>query len=491
MKNVAAPLGSPYTSGVPRQRGRIGVRGVVALLAVTATAALTALVPASESPTFPSAPLIDAQTAFWTDVYGRWSLGQVALHDKACPGLVYEVVDLPGAAGEAYTADQEAFVVSVREGWEFRLAELAGKVGAGAALTDDEKMLALRVTDACGTDGLREAASRVRSQRGLRERFRRGLAVSRRYDERFRDIFRAAGLPEDLALLPHVESSFQHSARSSAGAVGLWQFTRSTGRTFLRVNAAVDERLDPVASARGAARYLRRAHETLGSWPLALTSYNHGVAGMARARESVGDDFEAIVREYESPSFGFASKNFYAEFLAAREVATHPELYFPEGVDFEEPLALDEARLPRSMTIRQVESRYGVDRGTLRRLNPAWSTKAAAGRIPLPAGVSVWLPQGTLVGGRRVPAPDVLAQDAPPPSPSAVPRAKAPTGPRASKPHHRYHRVRPGDTLWSVAKRYGIEVSELRRLNGLSARSSKIHPGQRLKVGASDSGGEG
>lgn len=465
------------------------MRVTIAVLAVAATVAISTLVPAADAPTFPSAPLIDAQTAFWTDVYGRWSLSQVAVHDKGCPALVYEVVDLPGAAGEAYTAEQEAFVTDVRVGWETRLTELAGKVDAGVPLSEDEKSLALRVSDACGTDGLREAPARLRSQRGLRERFRRGLAVSRRYEDRFRTIFREAGLPEDLALLPHVESSFQHSARSSAGAVGIWQFTRSTGRTFLRVSAAVDERLDPVASARGAARYLRRAYEALGSWPLALTSYNHGVAGMARAREDVGDDFEAIVRGYAAPTFGFASKNFYAEFLAAREVATHPEVYFPEGVAFDAPLAIDEARLPRSMTIREVEARYGVDRATLRRLNPAWSTKAAAGRISLPAGLSVWLPQGTLARRGPSPEPDTLAQALPPPGPT---RAQAHPGPRAAKPHHRYHRVQAGETLWSVAKRYGLEVSELRRLNGLSSKSSKIRPGQRLRVGAaSDEGSEG
>jgi membrane-bound lytic murein transglycosylase D len=445
------------------------MRGWIAAVAATAgTVALSTSLPAAEGPFFPSSPHVSAQAAFWTDVYGRWSLSQVALHDKECPSLVYEVVSLPGAAGEAYTAEQEAFVKSVRLGWESRLADVQAKVESGIPLSDPEKSLALRVTDACGTDALADASTRVRSQRGLRERFRRGLAVSSRYDARFREIFREAGLPEDLALLPHVESSFQHTARSSAGAVGVWQFTRGTGRTFLRVNAAVDERLDPVASARGAARYLGRAHAQLESWPLALTSYNHGVAGMTRARQRYGDDFEALVRGYDAPTFGFASKNFYAEFLAAREVATHPEVYFPEGIAFEPPLAADEVPLPRSMTIHQVQSRYGVDRATLRRLNPAWSARAASGRIPLPAGHRVWLPEGTLAGRPRVPE-TAVAESRPEPKRSAAVQ--------------RYHRVKAGDTLWSVAKRYGLEVAELRRMNGLSSKSSRIRTGQRLRVG--------
>ncbi|HEX5043459.1 MAG TPA: transglycosylase SLT domain-containing protein [Candidatus Polarisedimenticolaceae bacterium] len=452
-------------------RARIGSqRRVFAAAAIAGTVAIWTWVPAAEEPVFPRGDLVDAQATFWTSVYGKWSLSQVAVHDKQCPSMIYEVIDLPGAVGEAYTPAQQAFVGDVRAAWEARLAEIEGRVDAGAPLSDDEKSLALRVTDACGTDGLRGASLRVRSQRGLRERFRRGLAVSARYDVRFREIFREAGLPEDLALLPHVESSFQHTARSSAGAVGVWQFTRATGRKFMRVNAAVDERLDPVASARGAARYLRAAHDTLGSWPLALTSYNHGVAGMTRARAQFGDDFEAVVRAYDAPTFGFASKNFYAEFLAAREVALHPEVYFPEGVSFEEPLAMDEVPLPRAMTIHQVQSRYGVDRATLRRLNPAWSAKAAAGRIALPVGHRIWLPEGTLAGRPATPETTLAEAAAPSPAPAA-------------KRAHRYHKVRPGDTLWSVAKRYGLEVAELRKMNGLGAKASRIRPGQRLRVG--------
>jgi membrane-bound lytic murein transglycosylase D len=444
-----------------------------------AVATLGSLVPASDDPTFPRTPTVDAQVGFWTSVYGRWSLGQVAVHDMSHPSLVYEVVDLPGPVGESYTPEQQAFVGDLRAAWESRLAELAAKVAFGEPLLDHEKDLALRVADACGTEGLAGASTRVRTQRGIRERFRRGLAVSRRYEDRFRSIFRQAGLPEDLALLPHVESSFQHRAHSSAGAVGVWQFTRPTGRVFLRVNAALDERLDPVASARGAARYFRKAFDALGAWPLAITSYNHGIAGMARARERFGPDFERIVTRYDAPTFGFASRNFYAEFLAAREVATRPELYFPEGVEFEEPLAADEAPLPRSMTVQEIAARYRVDRATLRRMNPAWSAKAASGRIAIPAGASVWLPDGALAGRRVEAAPQVASASTPdPPAEARTTAMRA----RASAAH-RYHRVRPGDTLWSVAQRYGLDLAELRRLNGLSPRAKTIRPGQRLKVG--------
>ena len=180
------------------------------------------------------------------------------------------------------------------------------------------------------------AAERVRAQRGTRERFKHGLEISRRYDRQFRKIFRDAGLPEDLAYLPHVESSFQPTAKSSAGAVGMWQFTTAAAKTFMPAGHShshrVDHRLDPFASAIGAARYLSFAYSKLGDWPSAITSYNHGIGGMKRAQDQVGRDFVRIVETYASPAFGFASRNYYAQFLAALEIANNPVAYFPEGV---------------------------------------------------------------------------------------------------------------------------------------------------------------
>ena len=126
------------------------------------------------------------------------------------------------------------------------------------------------------------------------------------------------GLPPELAALPHVESSFDPTAYSKVGAAGLWQFMRSTGRRFLRIDSTVDERLDPFRETEAAAQLLSYNYRLLGSWPLAITAYNHGAEGMRRARDELGtDDIARIVHDYHSPSFGFASRNFYVSFLAA------------------------------------------------------------------------------------------------------------------------------------------------------------------------------
>ena len=130
-------------------------------------------------------------------------------------------------------------------------------------------------------------------------------------------------------MLPHVESSFNPRAYSKVGAAGLWQFMRSTGRRYMRIDGAVDDRLDPFRSTEAAAQLLAYNYRVLGTWPLALTAYNHGTAGMRRAKETLGtDDIVRIVRNYTSRTFGFASRNFYVSFLAALEIDRNPEKYF-------------------------------------------------------------------------------------------------------------------------------------------------------------------
>lgn len=292
---------------------------------------------------FPRPTELEHQVAFWRRVYSEWRRSQTAVHDDRYLDLVYEVIDLPGDSAESYTPEQKALIEERRLYWRDRLKGLAIDVEAGLAPSPQDSELASKVVQAAGDSGLRTAHERVRVQRGLRERFKRGLEISGRYQLVFRKIFRRAGLPEDLAYLPHVESSFQASARSSAGAVGIWQFTRSAAKIFMDLELLGDQRMDPIASARGAARYLSSAHAKLGNWPLALTSYNHGIGGMQRAKQTYGEDFVRIVHHYDHPKFGFASRNFYTEFLAAREIASRPERFFPEGLHVEAPLSEDYA----------------------------------------------------------------------------------------------------------------------------------------------------
>ncbi|MGB5833809.1 MAG: transglycosylase SLT domain-containing protein [Thiohalocapsa sp.] len=459
---------------------------------------------------FPVPAEIQPNVDFWRHVYGDWSRSQVALHDKEHMGVVYEVGELPGSVREGYTNEQKAWVRSREALYRDRLRVLEQKIRTRAPLTTSDKQLLAKIEQGAGRGAVYGAADRVRSQRGVRERFKRGLAISGRYDPHFREIMRAKRVPEDLAYLPHVESSFQTHARSSVGAAGIWQFMPATGRDYgMRVDRTIDERLDPIICADGAARYLSAAHDKLGSWPLAITSYNHGKGGVANAKAQYGDDIGRIVKHYKGRAFGFASRNFYASFVAAREVARQPERYFPEGVRYDEPWSSDRLVLRSAMPAHHVAGHYGVSKARLANANMHWRERAVDGRSLLPAGSTVWLPSGSMrrvaahptayrapitvpssatlvarneAGSKPTPGSRAAKTGSRAPTSSTKP-AKAKTATAVAKSSPKYHVVKSDETLYRVALNNGISVDQLRKLNRLGPNDTTIRAGQRLKVG--------
>jgi len=494
----------------------------------------------SSSAKFPIPDEIKPNVDFWRHVYGVWSRGQVAIHDDEHMGVIYEVVQLPAPIQEGYTSHQKDLVRSRTEYHRARVRGLQERVTTNQPLSPADKDLLDKFEKSGGSHALYGAADRIRTQRGLRERFRRGVEISGRYDKAFREIMRAHGVPEDLAYLPHVESSFQTNARSGVGAAGVWQFMPATGRVYgMDVNNAIDERLDPIVCANAAARYLSAGHAKLGSWPLAITSYNHGKGGMMKARSQYGNDIGKIAKSYKGPAFGFASRNFYAEFLAAREVASNASRYFPEGVRLEEPWPYDRLVLRDSMPAYHLAQHYGVSTGTLASLNLAWREPIKDGRAHLPSGHTVWLPAGSTrrvashppaysaaapvmiaraertrkpvarESDERVPkAEPVLASTAKATGKSATTGKTQKVAQTTAKPGKtdkgskvaqtslkpakgtkvaataaKYHVVKPQETLYRVATMNGLSVAELRKLNKLAPNDNNIRPGQKLKVG--------
>ena len=175
----------------------------------------------------------------------------------------------------------------------------------------------------------------MRWQLGQSNAFLAGYKRSGLYRNHITSVIEDKGLPAELIALPHVESSFNPSAYSSAAAAGMWQFTRATGQRFMRIDHIVDERMDPYISAEAAMSLLEYNYRVLGTWPLALTAYNHGAGGIARAVREMGtSDIEVIVANYKGRRFGFASRNFYAQFLAVNDVEKNSKKYFGD-VQFE------------------------------------------------------------------------------------------------------------------------------------------------------------
>jgi membrane-bound lytic murein transglycosylase D len=421
----------------------------------------------------PDAGLVELESlrsavAFWMRVYLEATTEAGLLHDSRHLGVVYETVrfgDVKGRRARQKQIDRR------RRYWRDALRRLAdGGEPRDAWERTALTLLEVELGRAPTSRDLRAAAKRVRFQLGQRDKFRNGIIRSGRWEDAMRETFRREGLPEDLAYLPHVESSFNTSAYSKYGAAGVWQFMRRTGRQFMTIDYVIDERLDPMIATRAAARLLKRNYKSLGSWPLAVTAYNHGRAGMARAKRRLGtDDLGVIVREYRSRTFGFASRNFYTQFLAARRILHAYEPYFGPVVR-DVPEAVDELELPFYVDVDDLEKHARVSRDVVRHYNPALRPPVFRSGKRLPKGYVLRLPAGTLG-----------------PDPNAW-LASIPSGKRYAKQHRsNYYQVRRGDTLSGIASRSGTRVSTLVALNNLPSKH-RIYPGQVIQLPDSKGG---
>jgi len=412
-----------------------------AMLLVLWSAPLSVLAAEPESGAFVRPAELENDIKFWQRVYTEAGTDGGFIHDDERLDVIYEHITL---APDLSPRARSKAIEDTKKKYAAMLRKLANNP---SELTAEEQRVRELWPASASRSTLLQAAGRVRFQLGQANRFKEGLVRSGQWMPKIQKIFQEQGLPAELAALPHVESSFNPYAYSKVGAAGMWQFMPSTGRRFLRIDNTVDERLDPYKSSRAAASFLEQNYAILGSWPLALTAYNHGPAGMRRAKEKLGtDDIATIVRKYESRTFGFASRNFYLAFLAALEIDTQPEKFFgPLRRD-----AIDNSQivvLPDYMPMPSLANALGVDSDVLKKLNPAL----------LP---SVW------TGNRRVPRGFEFR--APPTIDMSQALARVGDDERFdAQVQETRHRVRSGETLSTIASRYGVSQTRLAQLNGL------------------------
>jgi membrane-bound lytic murein transglycosylase D len=226
----------------------------------------------------------------------------------------------------------------------------------------------------------------------------------------------------------------------------------------MRVNSLVDERRDPIESSRAAAAYLKQAYDSLGSWPLAVTSYNYGQGGMARAVAQIeSDNLVELIEKYEHPYWGFAPKHFYAEFLAAVEIGSNVSQYFP-GLVLDSPVEMKEIEVKGKATLNSLVASSGLSRAEFLAWNPALAPTAHI----LPAGYRVKLPVD-----RATPPIVTVAQVAP--------------AARTTQAQVVHHRVRRGETIYEIARRYGASVENILQINGLR-KSHLLKAGSTIRV---------
>jgi hypothetical protein len=181
--------------------------------------------------------------------------------------------------------------------------------------TDDDKRKQTIRAIKLGYD---RSNSKIRIITGIKSKFKDGLTRDAKYRPSVEAQIKKIGLPIEISALPHVESGYNPRARSKVGAVGLWQIMPATARYL-----GFDPRhlLSPSYNTRVGLAVLMDAYAKLGSWPLAITAYNHGVNGVARAIKETGStDVCTILSKYNGPRFGVSSRNFYASFLAVLRI---------------------------------------------------------------------------------------------------------------------------------------------------------------------------
>ena len=257
---------------------------VIALLTALCLHLAAFEVRAADAEPFAHPPELEKDIRFWIRVYTEVTTEQGLLHDDWDLSLVYEVLRFDPADSQS---QRERQVNAAKA----RYSELLKRFAAGN--TDNLTAHQTRILHAFGEHAApavyRDAIGRIRFQLGQADRFKDGLIRSQAYEREISRVLAQRGVPPEIGALPHVESSFNPSAYSKVGAAGLWQFMPSTARRFMRVDSLVDQRLDPYASTEAAANLMLYNYRLVGTWPLAVTAYNHGPGGLQAMRRTTSE----------------------------------------------------------------------------------------------------------------------------------------------------------------------------------------------------------
>ena len=297
----------------------------------------------------------------------------------------------------------------------------------------------------------------------MRDFFERALARSGKYRSMMADILRSEGLPEKLVYLALIESGFSPHAYSRAHALGPWQFIRSTALQYgLAINPWLDERRDPVLSTRAAAAYLKDLHEKFGEWFLAAAAYNAGEGRVGTAlQRSRTNDFWALRQERQH--LKLETRDYVPKFVAAALIAREPERYGFEQISYEAPLQYDEVTVHEPLRLETIARLANTELDIIKELNPSLLRNFTP---PTDGGFTLRLPMGSQT--KFSAAYEQL--------------------PRSEKIKLSLHKVKKGELLGRIAKKYNLPAKQLIKENGL--KSWRVRPGQDLIIVSNQAGND-
>ncbi|WP_200284228.1 transglycosylase SLT domain-containing protein [Rhabdochromatium marinum] len=426
------------------------------LLSCLCAAAPKALALPAQDP-FPRPQALQPNIEFWKRIYSEFDIASGLIHDSRDLSVCYTSLYLNRGAP---LASQNRVIEETIDHYRDALLALADGKRADLNAFEQRALEPWRRRGGLAEE-LRAAAERVRFQRGQEDRFRIGLKRAKAWQRQIERIFRQQGLPVGLSALPHVESSYNPKAISKVGAAGLWQFMPTTARRYIRVDDEVDERFDVIKSSQAAANLLKHNYSVLERWPLALTAYNHGLAGVRRAVRSTGShDIARIINEYQGNRFGFASRNFYVAFIAAHDLAREPKRYF-RALDPDTAL---EVSAPAYLPAIQLANFLGISLHDLRAVNPRMHQ-------------DVWNGAQLIARGEALHLPPPLQEPA---ASRELAKFAARYGFDGQLPMTHYD-LSYGESLSGIAASFGTSVKQLVAMNDLDD-AHQVQTGQRLRI---------
>lgn len=329
---------------------------------------------------------------FWTTIFTAYESHQMVICDARCPEAIYAAIEIKDKHSKKSIFQKKELQ---KEDEQKNAIEVLSSL-----LDKDLEITFLQTMDNLNSIykkcGLNEPISwndlRLKLQRGNRDKIKYGIIRYGLYKNQIERIFKEKNLPPELSLLPLIESNYWMFARSSAGALGVWQFMPGTGKKYLTINKYIDERLDPIKSTYAAAQYLSQAYAALGSWDVTVTSYNYGNLGMIRAVNTLKtNDLSIILQKYRSRSFQYASRNFYLEFLAMKHIMTNLNKYFPE-IQMLPPFEYKTLTIQHRTTINNLLHTLKIDPIVFKIYNPSFKEEAYRKNIIVPLHTEIYLP---------------------------------------------------------------------------------------------------
>lgn len=293
-----------------------------------------------------------------------------------------------------------------------------------------------------------------------KEQFERFLSRGMQYRKMIKSVLRKQKVPTYLYYLAMIESGFILHARSHASAVGIWQFIAPTARRYgLKIDSHVDERSDPIRATLAASEYLKDLYNVFQSWPLAMAAYNAGEMRIVTSiMKQKSRDFWDLARRKQLPQ---ETRHYIPKFIAAALIGNHPEKY---GLNIEKMPAMESVKavaFPSPARLSSIAQVAGISLSHLKSLNPHIKSEFT----PMGGNYRIWLPENINLNSQQI---------------ASIPVIKLSYPKGSHYKNIKRYKVRRGDSLAKIAKKFGISIYKLKKLNRM--KTSRIQIGQIIRI---------